>query len=100
LLPLGAEISGAALFLVGLGNGPMFPNFNYLTPENFGEELSPSIIGTQMAVSSISVMTTPVLCSVLGQVLGMGVFPVYLMVFFVLMLIAMWRAGKVFSKKK
>ncbi len=99
-LPVGGVLPGIALFMVGLGNGPLFPNFNYLTPENFGEELSPSIIGTQMAVSSIAIMTTPVLCSVLGQILGMGIFPVYLMVFFVLMMLAMWRAKHVFGKRK
>jgi len=99
-LPVGGILPGISLFLVGLGNGPLFPNFSYLTPENFGEELSPAIIGTQMAVSSIAIMTTPVLCSVLGQFLGMGIFPIYLMVFFVLMMVTMWRAGVVFEKKR
>jgi fucose permease len=99
-LPVGGILPGIALFLVGLGNGPLFPNFSYLTPENFGEELSPAIIGTQMAVSSIAIMTMPVLCSVLGQFLGMGIFPIYLLLFFVLMMFAMWRAGVVFGKKK
>ncbi len=99
-LPVGGSIPGIALFMVGLGNGPLFPNFNYLTPENFGEELSPSVIGTQMAVSSIAIMTTPVLCSVLGQILGMWIFPGYLSVFFVLMMLAMWRAKLVFGKRK
>ena len=89
-----------ALFMVGLGNGPLFPNFSYLTPENFGEELSPAIIGTQMAVSSVAIMTMPVLCSILGQYLGMWIFPIYLLVFFVLMMITMWRAGIVFEMKK
>lgn len=97
-LPVGDVLPGIALFLVGLGNGPLFPNFSYLTPENFGEELSPAIIGTQMAVSSIAIMTMPVLCSVLGQFWGMGIFPIYLMVFFVLMMVAMWRAGVVFGR--
>ena len=81
-LPVGEILPGIALFLVGLGNGPLFPNFSYLTPENFGEELSPAIIGTQMAVSSIAIMTMPVMCSVLGQFLGMGIFPIYLLIFF------------------
>lgn len=99
LLPIGAEAAGAALFLVGLGNGPMFPNFNYLTPGNFGEELSPSIMGTQMAVAGVSCMVTPMLCGFLGQALGMGVFPVYVAVFFGLMLITLWRANRVFMKK-
>jgi len=99
-LPVGGVLPGIALFLVGLGNGPLFPNFNYLTPENFGEELSPSIIGTQMAVSSVAIMIMPVLCSVLGQFMGMGIFPIYLLLFFVLMMLTMWRAGVVFGKKR
>ncbi|MBQ8633287.1 MAG: MFS transporter [Lachnospiraceae bacterium] len=99
-LPGGGVLAGVALFMVGLGNGPLFPNFSYLTPENFGEELSPSIIGTQMAVSSVAIMTMPVLCSILGQYLGMWIFPIYLLVFFVLMMITMWRAGIVFEMKK
>ena len=101
-LPVGGVIPAVALFMIGLGNGPLFPNFNYVTPGNFGEELSPAIIGTQMAVSSIAIMTTPVLCSVLGQIFGMGILPFYLMAFFLLMMVAMWRAHKVFGigKKK
>ena len=99
-LPLGGAFAGVALFLVGLGNGPLFPNFNYLTPENFGEDLTPSVMGTQMAVANASVMTTPLLCSVLGQVFSMGIFPPYLMVFFVLMILTMWRGNKVFGKTK
>ena len=98
--PYRENIPALMAFLVGLGNGPLFPNFNYLTPENFGEELSPSIIGTQMAVSSVAIMIMPVLCSVLGQFMGMGIFPIYLMLFFVLMMLTMWRAGVVFGKKQ
>ena len=78
-------IAAIGLFLIGFGNGPMFPNFNYLTPENFGEENSVAIIGVQMAFASISMMTMPVLCGLLGQFMGMWIFPVYLLLFFVLM---------------
>ncbi|MFQ6805243.1 MAG: MFS transporter [Lachnospiraceae bacterium] len=48
LLPGSPYASAAGLFLVGLGNGPLFPNFNYLTPENFGAKVSQSVMGTQM----------------------------------------------------
>lgn len=99
-IPAGGVLPGVALFLLGFGNGPLFPNFNFLTPENFGEELSPAIIGTQIAVSSFAVMTMPVLCSVLGELFGMGIFPVFLVVFFIIMLVAMWRASVVFKDKK
>ena len=55
LVPVNA-VTVVALMLIGLGNGPMFPNFNYLAPENFGEKRSPAIIGTQMAVSSFAIL--------------------------------------------
>lgn len=88
-------IASIGLFLIGFGNGPMFPNFNYLTPENFGEENSVAIIGVQMATASISMMTTPVICSLLGQFAGMWIFPVYLLVFFAVMLAGTIRMMKI-----
>ena len=100
VIPIPPIVDGITLFVIGVGNGAYFPNMIHLTPENFGEELSPSIIGTQMAVSSIAIMTTPVFCSVLGQMLGMGIFPIYLVAFFVLMMLAMWRARRVFGGPK
>ncbi len=86
-----------SLMLIGLGNGPMFPNFNYLTPENFGETRSPAIIGTQMAVSSFAILTGPVICGLLGQWLGMRSFPYYLIVFYVLMLIVFGRGTRIWK---
>ena len=95
----------AALMLIGLGNGPMFPNFKYLTPENFGESRSPAIIGTQMAVSSFAIITGPILCGLIGQVLGMRSFPFFLTVFYVLMLVVfacaarLWTMPRMFGRK-
>ena len=101
LLPVPAVVIAVGLFLVGLGNGPMFPNFTYLTPINFGEDISQSVIGTQMAASSVGIMVIPAFCGLLGQVFGMGVFPIYLCGLFLLMLLGfdslqrtMKRAGK------
>ena len=87
LLPSPTVIVTAALFLIGFGNGPMFPNFAYLTPKNFGEEISQSVIGGQIAASNVGIMVVPAMCGLLGQYFGMGVFPIYLAVLFVLMLI-------------
>lgn len=86
-----------ALTLIGLGNGPMFPNFNYLAPENFGESRSSAIIGTQMAVSSIAVLAGPILCGLLCQALGMRAFPYYLVTFFVMMLLVFARAMQIWK---
>lgn len=86
LLPGPAFLPAVGLFLVGLGNGPLFPNFNYLTPQNFGEDISQSVMGTQMATAYLGSMLAPALCGVLGQALGMGIFPMYMLVFYACMI--------------
>lgn len=91
LLPVSSFISAAALFMVGLGNGPLFPNFNYLTPQNFGADISQSVMGTQMAMSYIGIMLAPAICGVLGQFINMGVFPVYLFALYAVMITATKR---------
>lgn len=98
LLPLPAFFSAASLFMVGLGNGPLFPNFNYLTPQNFGEEVSQSVIGTQMAASYAGIMAAPAVCGILGQNISMGIFPVYLFVFYCIMLITTHRVRKILGR--
>ena len=40
LLPLPAAAAGAGLFLIGFGNGPVFPNMLHLTPQTFGRRTS------------------------------------------------------------
>lgn len=82
LLPLPGFLVGSALFLIGMGNSPLFPNFTYLAPRNFGADISQSVIGSQMAASNTGFLVPPLLCGLLGQVMGMGVFPVYLTVLF------------------
>ena len=97
LLPVPAAVIAVGLFLIGLGNGPMFPNFTYLTPQNFGEDISPSVIGTQMAASSVGIMIVPAICGLLGQAFGMGVFPIYLAVLFALMLVGFFSIQRIMS---
>lgn len=82
LLPGSGALCGLGLFLVGLGNGPLYPNFSYLTPDNFGAEVSQSVIGVQMTFASLASMATPTLCGLLGQQWGMGIYPWYMLAFF------------------
>lgn len=86
ILPGGVYLCVLGMFLIGLGNGPLFPNFNYLTPENFGSDISQSVIGIQMASAYIGIMLAPTLCGLLGQVFGMVIFPYYLIVFYAIMI--------------
>lgn len=99
LIPGSAALSAVGMFLIGLGNGPLFPNFNYLTPESFGEDVSQAVIGVQMSSAYIGIMLAPMLCGVLGQTLGMGVFPIYMLVFYAAMIPAAVRAKRLLAKK-
>lgn len=98
ILPLSPYISAVGLFLIGLGNGPIFPNFSYLTPQNFGKDVSQSVMGTQMAFSNIGIMLAPVLCGILGQFFSMGIFPFYIIVFYFIMIFATRKVKKTFNK--
>ena len=95
LLPAPATVSAVGLFLVGLGNGPLFPNFNYLTPESFGPQRSQSVMGVQMAFSYVGSMGIPTLFGVLGQLTTVGLLPLYLLVFFVVMVLATWKVKRI-----
>ena len=100
LLPGGIPLASVGLFMTGFGNGPLFPNFNYMTPLIFGTEASPAIIGSQMAVASVSSMLTPTLCGFLGQQFGMGLFPLYLLVCSAGMAVVSVMANRVFWPSK
>ena len=95
LLPAPATVSAVGLFLVGLGNGPLFPNFNYLTPESFGPQRSQTGMGVQMAFSYVGSMGIPTLFGVLGQLTTVGLLPLYLLVFFVVMVLATWKVKRI-----
>ena len=73
------------LFLIGLGNGPIFPNMTHLTPALYKKETSQSIIGIEMAFSNLSIMLTPVLFGFLSSVLSINIFPAFLAIMFTFM---------------
>ena len=80
ILPLNLTWATIGLFLIGIGNGPLFPNMTHLAPIHFGEELSQSLIGLQMAVSSVSVLLSPILFGQIAEHIGAHLFPYMLMV--------------------
>lgn len=94
LLPLPSATVAIALFLIGMGNSPLFPNFTYLTPRNFGADISQSVIGSQMAASNTGFLVAPLLCGLLGQFFGMGVLPIYLAALFVCLILGVANIQK------
>lgn len=97
-IPGAKALYALSFFMVGLGNGPMFPNFNYLTPESFGKDVSQSIISVQMAFSYVGIMLGPMLCGLIGQAWGMFVLPPYLLLLYVTMILITWRVKRILRR--
>jgi len=81
LLPITVPYAAVAgLFLLGLGNGPIYPNIMHLTPRHFGEEYSGSIIGSQMATAYFGIMVAPPIFGAMAEKIGTAIFPWYIAV--------------------
>ena len=88
LLPLPIGFACAGLLLMGLGVGPLFPNMTHLTPQSFGRDVSQSIIGSQLAASYLGIMGIPPLFGLLAQCIGTDIFPWFVLIFFVLLVLS------------
>ena len=75
LLIPNTTVAAVALFAIGLGNGPVFPNMTHLTPIHFGPEVSQSFIGLQMSAAYIAFVVTPIFFSIAAKTLGVWLFP-------------------------
>lgn len=93
-IPGPAFVFGIGFFLIGFGNGPLFPNLNYLAPKIFGMDVSESVIGAQMAFAYVGILVGPLLCGLIGQFAGMFIFPIYLMILFITMAVIAWKCPK------
>lgn len=88
LLPLPGIVSVAGLFLIGLGNGSIYPNMIHLTPHNFGKEVSQSVMGSQIAFAYIGVMLAPPTVSLISGLFGIGVYPLLLAFLYVILIVS------------
>lgn len=86
LMQTNAIITALGLFLIGLGNGPVFPNITHLIPGLYSKETSQSIIGIEMAFSNLSIMLTPILFGVVTTYTGVAIFPKFLLIMFLIMI--------------
>ena len=89
LLSLPGTVTVLGLFLVGLGNGSIYPNMIHLTPHNFGKEVSQSVMGSQIAFAYIGVMLAPPAVSIISKLFGIKIYPVLLAVLYMIMVIAL-----------
>lgn len=78
LLPLGGPAALAGLLLVGLGCAPIYPSFMHQTPHNFGREHAQAVMGLQTASAYVGTSFLPPLFGFLAGKIGIGLFPIYL----------------------
>lgn len=95
LLPLGAAAAMAGMVLFGLGCAPVYPCIIHATPQRFGAEKSQAFIGVQMASAYLGTTLMPPLFGLIGNGLGMGLFPVFLLAVLALMILMHERLVRV-----
>ena len=99
ILPLSGAVSAAvSMFLIGFGNGPVFPNMVHITPENF--EDSQSAMGVQMSAGYIGVLASPLICGTLAKIMDFKLFGWYLLALFLMFSAGVYFLGKYSKKNK
>ena len=85
MLPVSHYLPAAIGFvIIGTGMGPVYPSIQHMAPENFGKRNSAAVIGLQMASAYVGSTFMPVIFGILQQNIGIGIMPVYLLIFAVL----------------
>lgn len=101
LLPLpGNYFALFGLVVVGIGCAPIYPSIIHATPTNFGKENSQAVIGVQMAAAYTGTTLTPPLFGLIAQYLHIGLYPVYLLVFTLLMLLTSERLNQIVKRRQ
>jgi fucose permease len=93
LLPL------TGLVLIGLGCAPVYPCIIHETPGNFGPENSQAIIGIQMACAYTGSTLMPPIFGFLADLLSISLYPIYLSLFLVMILIMSERLNRLVASK-
>ena len=88
MLPLPTPISAAALFLIGFGVGPLFPNIIHIAPASFGREISQSTIGFEMAFSYVGLTLMPPFFGILAEI-STDIYPFYIAAMFFFFFVTM-----------
>ena len=85
MLPISHYLPAAIGFVViGTGMGPVYPAIQHMAPANFGKRNSAAVIGLQMASAYVGSTFMPMVFGNLQQHIGIGIMPVYLLIFAVL----------------
>ncbi len=77
----GYMLAAIGFVIIGTGMGPVYPAIQHMAPENFGKRYSAAAIGLQMASAYVGSTFMPMVFGHLQQAVGIGIMPVYLIIF-------------------
>ena len=100
ILPLPYQVSAFSLFLIGMGNGTIYPNMLHLTPANFGEDVSQSVIGVQMAFSYVGILLAPAIFGLMAQYITISLFPYFILLCYVIMIVGTLKMNSIIKTGK
>ncbi len=86
-IPVGTITSLVGLLLIGLGCAPIYPSIIHATPDNFGADKSQAVIGVQMACAYVGTTLMPPLFGFIADNVSISLYPMYLLVITVAMII-------------
>ncbi len=87
VLPFGQAVTLGGLLLMGLGCAPIYPSIIHAIPALFGAEKSQAVTGVQMASAYLGPLTMPPLFGLLANHLTVAIFPAFMAVLLVLMVL-------------
>ena len=100
MLPIRHYLPAAIGFVViGTGMGPVYPAIQHMAPTNFGKKYSAAVIGLQMASAYVGSTFMPMVFGNLQQHIGIGIMPIYLLIFAVLNIGLLERTYVVLKKQ-
>ncbi len=101
IMPIDATyVTLLGLLLIGFGCAPIYPSIIHETPRNFGTENSQAIIGIQMASAYTGITLMPPLFGFLIKRVSIGIYPLYLSIFLVIMFLMTEKLNKIVGNKK
>ncbi|KGA98508.1 MFS transporter [Alkalihalobacillus alcalophilus ATCC 27647 = CGMCC 1.3604] len=99
VLPLPAIVSLVGFIMVGFGLAPIFPCMLHETPARFGKTHSQTIMGYQMAVAYTGSAFMPPLLGFLASNTTIGIFPFFIVVYIVVMLLCSEQLNAVLRRR-
>lgn len=86
-LPLPNVFSLIGLIVLGVGSAPVYPSIIHSTPARFGESRSQALIGVQMASAYTGTCLMPPLFGLIANNVSIKLFPLYIAILTVIMIV-------------